>query len=73
MAEIFISLDPEMYKPYECMENGKVTIYMYLNKALYGTLRAAILFWENLTSTLTAMGFTINEYDVCVASKIING
>ena len=73
MAEIFISLDPEHYEPYKCTENGKVTIYMLLNKALYGTLRAAILFWENLTDTLAAMGFEVNEYDVCVANKMING
>ena len=73
MAEIFISLDPEHYEPYKCTENGKVTIYMLLNKALYGTLRAAILFWENLTDTLAAMGFEVNKYDVCVANKMING
>jgi len=73
MAEIFISLDPEYYGPYQCIENGKVTIYLYLHKALYGTLRAAILFWENLTSTLKAMDFKINDYDMCVANKIING
>ena len=73
MAEIFINLDSEYYEPFKCIENGKVTIYLYLNKALYGTLRAAILFWENLTSTLTAMGFEMNEYDVCVANKLING
>ena len=73
MAEIFINLDPEYYAPFKCTENGKVTIYMLLNKALYGTLRAAILFWENLTDTLTAMGFKVNDYDVCVANKIING
>ena len=73
MAEIFINLDQKKYGPFKCTENGKVTIYMLLNKALYGTLRAAILFWENLTSTLSAMGFEVNDYDVCVANKLING
>ena len=44
-----------------------------LLKALYGTLKAAHLFWEKFTATLTKLGFQINPYDACVASKTING
>ena len=73
MAELLISIDPKLYEPCKCIERGKVTLYLQLNKALYGTLRAALLFWKDLTATLTAMGFVINAYDNCVANKIING
>jgi len=48
-------------------------LYVQLKKALYGTLQAALLFWELLSSTLTGWGFTINPYDHCVANRIING
>ena len=44
-----------------------------LIKALYGTLRAALIFWRKLTSKLVEWGFVINPYDWCVANKQING
>ena len=41
--------------------------------ALYGTLKAAIIFWKKLSKSLKDMGFTINPYDWCIANNIING
>ena len=46
---------------------------MKLEKALYGTLRAALLFWRKLSSKLVEWGFEINPYDWCVANKMVNG
>ena len=48
-------------------------LYTKLRKALYGTLRAALLFWQLLSKTLVSWGFKINPYDWCVANKTING
>jgi hypothetical protein len=49
-------------------------LYVELAKALYGTLQAALLFWQNLSGFLVEeLGFTVNKYDRCVANKIING
>ena len=49
-------------------------MYVELLKALYGTIKAAKLFWERLTKHLVEdWGFTINCYDSCVANKIIKG
>ena len=45
---------------------------MKLNKALYGTLRASLLFWRNLTTNLKKWRFTLNPYDECVANQMIN-
>lgn len=43
-------------------------MYVKLTKALYGTLQAALLFWENVTSFLVdELGFTVHPYDKCVA------
>ena len=46
---------------------------MELLKALYGTLRAALLFWKKLSAKLIEWGFEINPYDWCVANKMVNG
>ena len=49
-------------------------MYMELLKALYGTLRAAPLFWQKLSKQLIDVwGFTPNKYDNCVVNKTING
>ena len=48
-------------------------MYVELRKALYGTLKAALLFWELLSSTLEKWGFESNPYDACVMNKNING
>ena len=73
MAQLLIKLDPSLYKKYTVIENGKPVLYLLMLKALYGTLRAALLFWQKLTNKLKAWGFTINPYDWCVANKVING
>ena len=49
-------------------------MYMEPLKALYGTLRAARLFWRKLSKQLIdEWGFTPNMYDDCVVNKMING
>ena len=49
-------------------------MYVELLKALYGTLRAARLFWEKLQAKLVNdWGFTPNRYDSCVVNKEVNG
>ena len=73
MTELLIEVDEDLYRPYAVMEHGKTVIYVDLLKALYGTLKAACLFWEKFTATLTKLGFQINPYNACVANKTING
>jgi Reverse transcriptase (RNA-dependent DNA polymerase) len=72
MAELLVKLDPKLYRKYIQTINGKQVLYVELKKALYGMMRAALLFWKLLTSKLVAMGFEINPYDWCVANKTIN-
>jgi hypothetical protein len=48
-------------------------MYVQLLKALYGTIRAAHLFWEKLSRKLEEWGFSKNPYDPCVANKMVNG
>jgi hypothetical protein len=73
MAEVILKIDPQQYKQFITKENGNNVIYVILKKALYGTLQAALLFWQNLSKQLQKWGFEINPYDFCMANKIING
>ena len=52
MAELLVKLDPKLYQKHVQTENGKTVLYVELRKALYGTLRAALLFWRLLTDKL---------------------
>lgn len=57
MAELLAKINPEKYKKFMTSERGKPVVYVRLKKALYRTLRAALLFWELLSTNLVDMGF----------------
>ena len=44
-----------------------------MKKSLYGTLQAALRFWEDLTNFLKEQGFERNEYDWCVMNREVDG
>ena len=73
MTDLLIRLDPEKYTKYVELCNGKKVIFLLLKKALYGTLKASLLFWQLLSQLLISWGFVINPYDHCVANKMVNG
>lgn len=69
IVEILLDIDPDMYEPCVAYEQGQKVLYMELLKALYGTIRAARLFWEKLSNKLIEWGFEANPYDSCVMNK----
>jgi hypothetical protein len=73
MVDLLLKIAPDTYQHYVIEKNGKKVIYFLLKKALYGTLKAALLFWKRLSSQLQSWGFIINPNDTCVANKMING
>ena len=73
MVDPLLRTDP-LYEP--CVhinKAGKKMLYVRLIKAMYGCLKAARLFYDNLAAQLKNMEFTINMYDLCVANKMIDG
>ena len=48
-------------------------LYVCLSNALYGMLRADLLFYKSLRSDLEDRGFVFNPYDPCVANKMLDG
>lgn len=73
MVDKLLEIDSEMYAPFVTYEGKEKVLYVELLKALYGTLRAARLFWEKLSGQLQEWGFEPNPYDSCVVNKMING
>jgi hypothetical protein len=49
---MLVRIEPKLYRKYVRDENGKAVLYVELLKALYGKLRAALLFWKLLSSKL---------------------
>ena len=45
------------------------TLVVELDKALYGCIESALLWYKELTRFLTKIGFTANPYDICVMNK----
>ena len=70
-AESLCQADPN-YKKFVTYENNKMVIYVKLKKALCGCVLSALLWYELFATTLIDMGFEINDYDPCVANKIVN-
>jgi hypothetical protein len=52
IAELLVKLDPKLYRKYIQIENEKRVLYVQLKKALYGMLKAALLFWKKLTAEI---------------------
>ena len=60
VAEIMCRLDPT-YRQY-VRTDKKITVR--LKKALYGCIQSAVLWYNELASTLDSMGFEKNPYDI---------
>ena len=52
MAEMLVKIYTELYNRYAVMDQYQLVIYAALNKLLYGTLHASLLFWRKLTDRL---------------------
>ena len=73
LADLLIRVDPS-YEQFVTYEGKQRVIYTELDKALYGTLQGALLFWKKLSSYLIdTMGFRPNPYDACVVNREIDG
>jgi hypothetical protein len=48
-------------------------LYLLLQKALYGMMKSALVFYRKLVGELHEMGFELNPYDPCVENKMVDG
>jgi hypothetical protein len=71
---MMIQIAPEVYQKYVAVDKrGTQILYLKLQKALYGLMRASLLFYRKLQKELKAYGFEINPYHPCVAKKTTYG
>lgn len=65
MSAMLVQISPDYQRYVE--PNG--TIVVQLDKALYGCVEAAALWYADLRTKLLEDGFTANEYDACIFNK----
>ncbi len=73
LAKLIAKTDPKLYRKYLVDKKGMKVLYLRLQKAPYGIIKSALLFYQKLVSELRLMGFIINPYSPCVANKIVDG
>ena len=73
LSKIILKVSPKIYQKYVIMsKKGKPFLYVQIQKALYGLLHSALLFYRKLVMDIEAYGFQINPYDPFVKNKMIN-
>ena len=75
---LYMSIEPDVaneiirqdgtFAPFQ-RTNG--TLVVQLNKALYGCIESAKLWYQEIASTLIKHGFTANPRDVCIFNKMV--
>jgi hypothetical protein len=74
LAELMVKVAPEIYTKYVIINSkGETVLYVRLLNALYGLMKAALLYYQRFVTDLKSIGFEINPYDPCVANKIVKG
>jgi hypothetical protein len=72
MVDMICQIDPK-YKRNVIYRGKNKFIFARLNKAVYGTLLGAIMFYQKLSKQLTDRDYVQNDYDPCTFNKVING
>ena len=74
LAKMMVIIDQPLYRKYVTYSTrGTSMLYVRLSKALYGMLKAVLLFYKRLRFDFEEMGFMVNPYGPCVASMMVNG
>ena len=60
------------FRHHVVQEGKNDVLYLRLDKALYGCVRSALLWYNLFSKTLKDMGFVLNGYDPCVANAVFN-
>ena len=72
--EMMVQVAPSLYRKYITVDGkGSPLLYVNMEKAMYGLLKSALLFYRQLVSDLIGNGFVQNPYNPCVANKMVDG
>jgi hypothetical protein len=67
-----VKVAPEIYTSMSLSTPGETVLYVRLSHALYGIMKAALLYYQRFVADLKSIGFEINP-TTCVANKIVKG
>ncbi len=74
LVELMVQVTPNLCRKYITVDReGTAILYVKMQKALYGLLRSALLFYRKLVANQESDGFVLNPYDLYVANKVVNG
>jgi hypothetical protein len=69
LEDYLIRMHTAIYQPYAIVDSrGRTLLYVRLQKALYGLMREALLFYKKFHGELEAYGFVVSPYDPCVTN-----
>ena len=70
--DILYEIDP-IYRDYTVTKGNQKVLYIHITQAINGMLVSTMLFYHKLTQALLSYSFKLNQYDPCVANKMVNG
>ena len=73
LVDMLIQLDPQLYGPHVVYEKGRKVLYVQVLRAIYGMLTASLLWYLKFKKDLEQIGFKFNDYDPCIANRMVNG
>jgi hypothetical protein len=73
LVDMLLNLDEEKYQPFVLHKGNNKILFVVMQKALYGMLQSALLYYKKFKKDIEQIGFKINPYDPCVANGMING
>ena len=71
VAALLVESDEDKWGKHLQKENGKYILYVKCDKAIYGTMNAALLAYKKLAKLFAEWGFVMNPYDPCVWNKMV--
>ena len=74
LAKLLVKVAPNIYTKYVTVNSkGETVLYVKLLNALYGIMKAALLYYQRFVRDLESIGFALSPYDPCVANKMVQG
>ena len=70
-VDLFCEIDPTL-KQFVKYTKGIKTIYVQLDRAIYGCVQSALLWYQLYANKLKDLGFILNPYGPCVTNSIID-
>ena len=72
LSDIMMITSPYIYRNCDTIKNkGETVIYVKAINTIYVIMKVELLFYKNLFSNITNIGFKLEPYDPCVANKVV--